>query len=136
MTHVSLHTPARRGLTLVELSISVALSAVLVAASLDLVGTVRRTAALDTARSKLALAAQAQLARLCATPWDNLKIGETPLSGDNLREWGFDEETEKIEGRIRVRDVEGLDLREIQVFLVYHSIYGPLEQTLSVWRGR
>ncbi|HPS01469.1 MAG TPA: prepilin-type N-terminal cleavage/methylation domain-containing protein [Candidatus Sumerlaeota bacterium] len=136
MTQTLIHTTRIRGVTLLEMMIAGVLVTILIAASFSLVSTTRRTTTLDTARTELAQAAHTQLTRLRATPWDNLKVGETTLSPDDLRGLGLEKEGEKTKGQVRVRDVEGLPLREIEVHLVYDSVMGPLEQTFSIWRGR
>ena len=136
MTQTLIHTTRIRGVTLLEMMIAGVLVTILIAASFSLVSTTRRTTTLDTARTELAQAAHTQLTRLRGTPWDNLKVGETTLSPDDLRGLGLEKEAEKTKGQVRVRDVEGLPLREIEVHLVYDSVMGPLEQTFSIWRGR
>ncbi len=131
-----MHSSHNLGVTLLEMMIAGTLATMLIAASFSLVSTTRRTAMLDTTRTQLAQAAHTQLARLQAASWDSLKVGETALSADDLRGLGLEDDFDKIKGQVRVREVEGLELREIQVHLVYDSVAGPLEQTLSIWRGR
>jgi Tfp pilus assembly protein FimT len=136
VTRTSIHTSHVRGVTLLEMMIAGALATILIASSFSLVSTTRRTAMLDTTRTELAQAAHTQLSRLRAASWDSLKVGETSLSADDLRGLGLEDDIEKIKGQILIRAVEGLELREIQIHLVYDSVAGPLEQTFSIWRGR
>lgn len=126
---------ASRAMSLVELIVAVALMTGVALVNLRVLSSVRRVSKLDEAKTRLALAAHAQLARLRAVPWEDLPEGRKAFEKKDLESLGLDAARE-ISGEVAVRDVEGLELKEITVRLEWKTTMGTFSEEMALWRGK
>ncbi|MBN1866545.1 type II secretion system protein [Candidatus Sumerlaeota bacterium] len=126
---------ARRGMTLIELIVVVALASILVVGGLKTIATARRIAYLDEVKTELALATQSEMARLRATPWEELPEGESALDSAALGALGFDPD-DKTRGTFEVHRTETPDLKEITVRMERQTPLGPARVEMFTWRKK
>jgi prepilin-type N-terminal cleavage/methylation domain-containing protein len=117
----------RRGVTLIELIVALAILTALILSSFHAIGTARRVRARNQTMTQLTLRANSDVARLRAEPWENLREGTTPLS---------DPARPGVTGEAAVRGVPGLALKEITVRWKEDTPGGPCEVVLCTWRDQ
>ena len=125
----------RRGMTLLEFAASAALLTVVTLASLRVMSTARRVTARDQAMTNLTLAANTQLARLRAADWSALAEGVRELTPHEMAALGVSAGG-RVTGKVTVRAIDALGLKEITVHLERDTAMGPAGVTLATLRAR
>jgi prepilin-type N-terminal cleavage/methylation domain-containing protein len=125
----------RRGLTLVEMIVTITLVTILAIANLHALATARRVSKRDEVMTELAMAANAQLARVRDLPWGQIAEGTSSMGPEELGALGLPEPSQ-VRGEMTVRPVLGPDLLEITVRLERQTIMGPAVVTLATWREK
>jgi prepilin-type N-terminal cleavage/methylation domain-containing protein len=127
MPSIRHNRPLTRAFSLIELIVSLVIILSLMGATFHALATCRRIQKRNEILTALSLRSNAELARMQATPWQDMKAGTRPLADPQMPD---------TKGEVTIKDVPGLDLKEITVRLSRNPSIGPCEIKISTWRGR